>query len=80
MKGNADLKRALDPERRWPVGDVQRRRGVVAASVFYKSFDQPIERIVIAPANPIVTFQNSDHARNFGFELEAGQPLGRTSS
>jgi outer membrane receptor protein involved in Fe transport len=51
-------------------------RGVVAASVFYKHFDQPIERVVIASANPIVTFQNSDHARNFGIELELARQLG----
>lgn len=31
---------------------------------------------MIAAANPIATFQNSDHARNFGVELEAGQPIG----
>jgi outer membrane receptor protein involved in Fe transport len=34
------------------------------------------ERVVIASANPITTFQNSDHARNFGFEFEAGQRFG----
>ena len=52
-------------------------RGVIAASVFYKYFDKPIERVVIAAANPIATFQNSDHAQNFGIELEAGHQLGR---
>jgi outer membrane receptor protein involved in Fe transport len=48
---------------------------VVAASVFYKYFDKPIERVVIAAANPIATFQNADKARNFGIELEAGQQI-----
>jgi outer membrane receptor protein involved in Fe transport len=48
----------------------------LAASTFFKYFDKPIERIVIAAANPIATFQNSDHARNFGIELEAGQQVG----
>ena len=52
-------------------------RGVVAASVFYKYFDKPIERVVIAAANPIATFQNSDNARNFGIELEAGHQVGQ---
>ena len=51
-------------------------RGVLAASVFYKYFDKPIERVVIAAANPIATFQNSDNARNFGIELEAGRQFG----
>jgi outer membrane receptor protein involved in Fe transport len=48
---------------------------VIAASVFYKYFDQPIERIVIAAANPIATFQNADTARNFGLEIEAGHQI-----
>jgi hypothetical protein len=66
VRGNPNLKRALiqNVDARWetfPGG-----RGVLSASVFYKYFDQPIERVVIAAANPIVTFQNSDHARNFG--------------
>ena len=47
-----------------------------AASAFYKHFDKPIERVVIAAANPIVTFQNADMARNFGIELEGGHQVG----
>jgi TonB-dependent receptor len=75
MRGNPELQRALihNVDGRWemfPGG-----RGVVAASVFFKNFDQPIERVVIAGAQPIVTFQNADRARNFGFELEAGHRL-----
>jgi outer membrane receptor protein involved in Fe transport len=50
---------------------------VVAASVFYKHFAQPIERVVIGGAQPLVTFQNSDQARNFGFELEAGHNISK---
>jgi TonB-dependent receptor len=76
VKGNSNLKRALiqNVDGRWEM--FGGGRGVVAASVFYKYFDQPIERVVIAAANPIVTFQNSDHARNFGLELEAGHRVG----
>ena len=76
VKGNPDLKRALiqNVDGRWEM--FSGGRGVVAASVFYKYFDKPIERVVIAAANPIATFQNSDHARNFGIELEAGHQLG----
>ena len=44
--------------------------------MFYKYFDSPIERVVIAGAQPIVTFQNADSARNFGIELEVGRQLG----
>ena len=76
VKGNADLQRALiqNVDARWEM--FSGSRGVVAASVFYKYFDKPIERVVIASANPIVTFQNSDHARNFGIELEVARQLG----
>jgi hypothetical protein len=75
IKGNADLKRALiqNVDGRWEM--FSGGRNVVAASVFFKYFDQPIERTVIAAANPIATFQNADHARNFGIELEAGRQL-----
>lgn len=76
VKGNPNLDRALihNVDGRWemfPGG-----RSIVAASVFYKHFDGPIERVVIAAANPIVTFQNADRARNFGLELEAGHSIG----
>ncbi len=75
VKGNAGLQRALiqNVDGRWE--RFTGGRGIVAASVFFKHFDKPIERVVIASANPIATFQNSDHARNFGIELEAGQQL-----
>jgi outer membrane receptor protein involved in Fe transport len=73
VRGNSELDRALiqNVDARWemfPGG-----RNVLAASAFFKHFDQPIERVVIAGAQPIVTFQNADKARNFGIELEAGQ-------
>jgi outer membrane receptor protein involved in Fe transport len=75
VRGNAELDRALiqNFDVRWemfPGG-----RNVFAASTFFKHFDQPIERVVIAGAQPIVTFQNADTARNFGVELEAGQRI-----
>ncbi len=76
VKGNPALKRALihNIDGRWERFGAA--RSILAASVFYKYFDKPIERVVIASANPIVTFQNSDHAKNFGVELEAGQQVG----
>jgi TonB-dependent receptor len=76
VKGNSDLKRALiqNVDARWE--RFTGGRSVLAASAFYKHFDQPIERVVIAAANPIATFQNADSARNFGVELEAGHQFG----
>jgi TonB-dependent receptor len=75
IKGNSDLRRARiqNVDGRWEI--FSGGRGVLAASVFYKYFDSPIERVVIAAANPIATFQNSDHARNFGIEFEVGRQL-----
>lgn len=76
VRGNPNLKRALiqNIDARWEtyVGS----RGILAASAFFKYFDSPIERVVIGGAQPLVTFQNSDHARNFGLELEAGHGFG----
>lgn len=77
VRGNPNLKRALiqNVDARWET--FLGARGVLAASAFFKYFDQPIERVVIGGAQPLVTFQNSDHARNFGLELEAGHPVGK---
>ena len=77
VKGNPNLVRALIQNVDGRLEMFSGGRGVLAASVFYKYFDKPIERVVIAAANPIATFQNSDHARNFGIELEAGRQLGQ---
>lgn len=70
-RGNPGLTRARihNADVRWelfPGG-----RNVLAVSGFYKYFEKPIERVVIAGAQPIVTFQNADNARNFGVEFEA---------
>ncbi len=75
IRGNPDLDRALiqNLDARWET--FLGARGIMAASSFYKYFDRPIERVVLAAANPIVTFQNAEKARNFGVELEAGYPV-----
>ena len=75
VRGNENLDRALiqNVDARWEI--FPGGRNVIAASAFFKYFDQPIERVVIAGAQPIVTFQNADKARNFGIELEAAQTV-----
>jgi TonB-dependent receptor len=77
VKGNPDLQRALihNLDARWET--FSGTRGIVAASLFYKYFDKPIERVILSSAQPIATFQNADNARNIGLELEAGHELGR---
>jgi hypothetical protein len=76
VRGNPELNRALiqNVDARWEM--FAGGRNVVAASLFFKHFDNPIERVVLAGAQPIATFQNADKARNFGLELEAAQSLG----
>ncbi|HVS62243.1 MAG TPA: TonB-dependent receptor [Thermoanaerobaculia bacterium] len=76
VKGNPDLVQAeIDSfDLRWeyfPSGGE-----VLAASVFYKQFDNPIESVLIASANIIETQLNADQAENFGFEVEARKRLG----
>jgi TonB dependent receptor/Carboxypeptidase regulatory-like domain/TonB-dependent Receptor Plug Domain len=75
VRGNPNLERALihNVDGRWEM--FTGGRGILAASLFFKNFDQPIERVVIAGAQPIVTYQNADTARNYGLELEAGREL-----
>jgi outer membrane receptor protein involved in Fe transport len=75
VRGNPNLDRALiqNVDGRWEI--FTGGKGIIAASAFYKYFDHPIERVVIAGAQPIVTFQNAESARNFGFELEAGRQI-----
>jgi len=48
---------------------------VIAASVFFKNFNDPIERIVEATAQLRTSFTNADSARNLGVELEAYKRL-----
>jgi hypothetical protein len=77
VRGNPELKRALihNVDGRWEM--FSGGRDVLAASLFYKYFDQPIESVVLGAAQPIATFQNSDHARNVGLELEAAREIGQ---
>ncbi len=43
---------------------------LLAASFFYKTFRDPIERIIQPTIGLRTSFDNADSARNFGFELE----------
>ncbi len=74
--GNPEVQRALIDsfDARWEwfpsAGDV------VAASVFYKDFTDPIESVVISAVEPTETFRNAEGARNLGVELEFRRNLG----
>lgn len=48
---------------------------VVAASVFFKDFDKPIESVQLAGAQQFHTFTNAEGARNYGLEVELRRDL-----
>ncbi|MEA1996956.1 MAG: TonB-dependent receptor, partial [Gemmatimonadota bacterium] len=74
--GNENLERTLihnfDLRWEWFVGNGD----ILSASLFYKKFDNPIER-VIKTINGEVQYQNVDRADVAGIELEARQSLKR---
>jgi outer membrane receptor protein involved in Fe transport len=76
VKGNPELTQALIDsfDLRWE--HFPSSGEVLAASVFYKKFDDPIEGVLIAAANLTETHLNADQAENLGFELEARKRLG----
>ena len=43
---------------------------LIAASIFLKNFDRPIERTMISAVALLRTFSNADGAQNYGFEFE----------
>ncbi len=79
--GNPNLRRAkiTNADLRWEwfppngIGDGE----VVAASVFYKDFRDPIEKVVEATANFRTSFENAKGARNIGLEIEGRKSFGR---
>lgn len=48
---------------------------LIAASFFYKTFDNPIEQVIRATVGLLTSFDNADGAENFGFELEFRRSL-----
>ena len=77
VRGNPALVRSLIQNFDARVEAFTGGRGVLAASVFFKNFGDPIERVISAGAQPLQTFENADKARNVGFELEAGRQFAR---
>jgi outer membrane receptor protein involved in Fe transport len=75
-QGNANLKRASinNYDFRWE--HFSRGNQLMAASVFAKTFTDPIETTVLASSDLRETFVNAAGARNLGFELEFRRALG----
>ena len=76
VKGNPELTEARIQNADVRLETLSGGRNVLAVSGFFKDFDAPIERVVLAGAQPIVTFQNAQNARNLGVELEAARQFG----
>ena len=76
IQGNPNLDRTriinYDVRYEWFPGEAD----VLAATAFAKSFDKPIEPIVIPTNQGVVSFQNAKGAVNLGIELEARKQLG----
>jgi hypothetical protein len=81
LAGNASLVRSLiqNVDVRWewfPASDE-----VVSAGIFYKNFQDPIERVEVATSGSSQqTFVNASGATNFGVELELRKRLGMLGS
>ena len=76
--GNPDLRQSLiqNVDVRWELFPGTGEE-VIAASFFYKNFDNPIERIVEPTAQLRTSFTNAESARNAGFEIEGRKAVGR---
>ena len=77
MTGNENLVETRvhngDLRAEWFAGENE----VLAASLFAKHFDKPIERVIATVSGGDITFQNADAATAYGLELEARTSLGR---
>jgi outer membrane receptor protein involved in Fe transport len=79
VSGNPELvdTRIHNADVRWELFPGERE--VLAASVFYKRFIDPIEVVVVNSAQQDLSFANADGATAIGFELEGRLQLGRFS-
>lgn len=76
LVGNPDLKRTriwnADLRAEWYPSEGE----VAAVSAFFKSFDDPIEQVIIASQQQFISYENADGATNYGFEVEFRRNLG----
>ncbi|GMU07552.1 TonB-dependent receptor [Corallococcus caeni] len=77
VSGNPDLLETrihnVDLRAEWFVGE----NDVLAASAFYKRFQNPIERVIRNPDSGDLGFENAAGADSYGVELEARTSLAR---
>ncbi len=81
VSGNPDLERtrvhAADLRFEWFFGTADQTTELVAVSLFYKEFLDPIELQIQNPVDLSSKFVNAAGARNFGAEIEGQLGLGR---
>ena len=75
ISGNPDLKRAVLDSFDVRLETFPRSGEVLAASVFYKRIDQPIERFIQPTSELRTSFTNADQANLWGGELEVRRSL-----
>ncbi len=77
VSGNPGLKQTrihnVDTRVEWFVGDNE----VLAASAFYKRFENPIERVINSEGAGDLSFENAAGADTYGLELEGRASLAR---
>jgi len=74
VRGNPALKRALVKNADLRFETFPAAGEILSASVFYKSFKNPIEQI--NAGNDVLSYQNADKATTYGAELELRKKLG----
>ncbi len=70
VRGNENLRRAsiINADLRWEWYPTSRE--TLAAAVFFKAFDEPVEMVVVPSNQPVSTFANAKGAFNTGIEIE----------
>lgn len=82
VKGNPELKRSLIQNYDFRFEFFPTGNELIAFSLFYKNFKDPIEQVFVAASefNPIRSFSNAEKADNYGAELEVRKNLNFVSS
>jgi len=73
VRGNPDLARCKNTNADLRYEWFPAAGEIISASVFYKYFDQPIEQV--NKGNDVLSYENADHARAFGAEIEIRKKL-----
>lgn len=74
--GNPDLERTLIDNLDLRFEMFPTTRELVSVGLFYKNFDNPIERVLVPGSNGQVTWKNVDQATVYGVEFEFRKSLG----